>query len=149
MAWLALTINVVNPTSMGTGRTTIDMILNQAAAIFLHNKPATPSEPELSSIASSGVGLDNEKARAGETRLDVFSKGLERKDPVSIRVEGLSLSTSLSKFEWGISGITRCLRQEKIKKQLLKDVDLVFPTGELTAIIGGSGAGKVRTFRDF
>ncbi|KAK5799460.1 P-loop containing nucleoside triphosphate hydrolase protein [Linnemannia elongata] len=96
----------------------------------------------LSSLASSGVGLDNEKARAGETRLDVFSKGLERKDPVSIRVEGLSLSTSLSKFEGGISGITRCLRQEKIEKQLLKDVDLVFPTGELTAIIGGSGAGK-------
>ncbi|KAF9275258.1 hypothetical protein BGZ88_002444 [Linnemannia elongata] len=142
VAWLALTINVVNPTSMGTGRTTIDMFLNQAAAIFLHNKPATPSAPELSSIASSGVGFDNEKARSGQTRLDVFSKGLERKDPVSIRVEGLSLSTSLSKFEWGISGITRCLLQEKIEKQLLNDVDLVFPTGELTAIIGGSGAGK-------
>ncbi|KAG0316232.1 hypothetical protein BGZ99_007005 [Dissophora globulifera] len=145
VAWLALTVNVVNPTSMSTSRTAIDLFLGQAAAIFSCSKPTTPSGPELSScnsLSSSNVIVDIEKARLGETRLDVFSKTLERKDPVSIRVEGLSLSASLSKFDWSFLGTKRGHRQEKIDKQLLKDVDLVFLPGKLTAIIGGSGVGK-------
>lgn len=149
VAWLALTINIVNPISMGTHHKTIDQFLDQATAIFSRKRPATATEPKTSSEASSGVDLDIENTRLGETRIDVFSKGLMQKDPVSIRVEGLSLSVSLSKFEWGLLGIIKFLRQEKIEKQLLKDIDLVFPSGELTAILGGSGVGKVRMFRDF
>ncbi|KAG0371250.1 hypothetical protein BGZ54_008254 [Gamsiella multidivaricata] len=142
LAWLALTINVVNPTSMGTGPTLLDLFINQAAKMFSRKKPLAVPGPETGSIASSDASIDLDKARLGETRLDVFSKGLERKDPVTIRVEGLCLSVSLSKFEWSFAGMLKGLRWEKTEKQLLKDVDVVFPAGELTAILGGSGAGK-------
>ncbi|KAI8599654.1 P-loop containing nucleoside triphosphate hydrolase protein [Dissophora ornata] len=142
VAWLALTINVVNPTSMGHGPTLMDVFISWAASIFSRKKPAPTSDTEASSTASSDVNMDIEKARLGETRLDVFSKGLEQKDPVTIKVEGLSLYVSLSGFDWSFSGILRGLRGQKTEKQLLKDVDVVFPAGELTAILGGSGAGK-------
>lgn len=143
VAWIALTLIVVNPTTMGTGPTLMDLFIMQAAKLIPRKRQmSTVTDPETSSIASSEASLDLEKARMKETRLDVFSKGLERKDPVTIRVEGLSLSVSLSKFEWSFSGILRAIRRERTEKQLLKDVDVVFPAGELTAILGGSGAGK-------
>jgi len=122
----------------------MDVFINQAAKMFSRQKSEkTASVHESSSAASSSESLDIEKAAQMETRLDVFSKGLERKDPVTIRVEGLGMSVFLSKFEWSFSGILRYLRKETTERQLLKDVDVVFPAGELTAILGGSGAGKV------
>ncbi|KAF9963763.1 hypothetical protein BGZ65_012246, partial [Modicella reniformis] len=143
LAWVALTLIIVNPTTMGSGPTLMDVFITQAAKLLPRKKQlSTATDPETSSVVSSEVSNDLEKARMKETRLDMFSKGLERKDPVSIRVEGLSLSVSLSKFEWSFSGILRALRRERTEKQLLKDVDVVFPAGELTAILGGSGAGK-------
>ncbi|KAF9350487.1 hypothetical protein BGX34_001194, partial [Mortierella sp. NVP85] len=143
IAWIALTLIIVNPTTMGTGPTLMDLFIMQAAKLIPRKRQlSTVTDPETSSIVSSEASIDLEKARMKETRLDVFSKGLERKDPVTIRVEGLSLSVSLSKFEWSLSGILRALRRERTEKRLLKDVDVVFPAGELTAILGGSGAGK-------
>ncbi|KAF9917727.1 hypothetical protein BX616_000088 [Lobosporangium transversale] len=147
VAWIALTFIIVNPTSMGSGPTLADIFVNQFMKLFRKRENKTKSsvsgEQGNSTAVSSEISLDLEKeARLGETRLDVFSKGLERKDPVTIRVENLSLSVSLSKFEWSFKGIMRGLRRERTEKQLLKNVDVVFPAGELTAILGGSGAGK-------
>ncbi|KAI1317208.1 hypothetical protein EDD11_008900 [Mortierella claussenii] len=149
VAWLALTLNVVNPTSMGSGPTLADLFINQAKRMLSRKKKSASAdhsgdlEGKPSTVVSSKASVDLEKeAQLGETRLDVFSKGLEHKDPVTIRVEGLGLSVSLSRFEWSFAGIMRGLRRERTEKQLLKDVDVVFPAGELTAILGGSGAGK-------
>jgi ABC-type multidrug transport system fused ATPase/permease subunit len=147
LAWVALTVHIVNPTSMGSGPTLMDIFINQAKRMFSRPKKSTEaaatSVHESNSAATSAESLDIEKAGQMETRLDVFSKGLERKDPVTIRVEGLGMSVSLTKLEWNLSGLWRYIRQETTEKQLLRDVDVVFPAGELTAILGGSGAGKV------
>ncbi|KAG0304959.1 hypothetical protein BGZ98_004778 [Dissophora globulifera] len=143
VAWISLTLNPVNPTSMGGGPTLMDIFISWAQGLFSRKKkPAAIAGSDSSASTSSDLNLDLEKARMGETRLDVFSKGLERKDPVTIRVEGLGLSVKLSRFDWTPAGIWRGLSGEKMEKQLLRDVDVVFPAGELTAILGGSGAGK-------
>ncbi|KAF9586293.1 hypothetical protein BGW38_007304 [Lunasporangiospora selenospora] len=144
VAWVALTVHIVNPTNMGMGPTLMDLFINQAAKFF-HRKPHTvmsASADGIASAASSVESLDIEKARKGETRLEVFSRGLERKAPVTIRVEGLYLSVFLSLFKWTPNGIWQWIRGMKKEKQLLMNVDVVFPAGELTAILGGSGAGK-------
>ncbi|KAK3832123.1 MAG: P-loop containing nucleoside triphosphate hydrolase protein [Linnemannia elongata] len=109
IAWFALTVHIVNPTSMGSGPTLMDIFINQAVKMFSRKKKVTVRQSDSS--ASSDTSVDLEKAKLGETRLDVFSKGLDRRDP------------------------TR-------EKKLLREVDVVFPAGELTAILGGSGAGK-------
>ncbi|KAF8985629.1 hypothetical protein BGZ46_003029 [Entomortierella lignicola] len=140
VAWFLLTINVVNPTSMGSGPTFADVWINYIKRVFRRNPPAV-ANPKLTSFESEAT-IENEKAHLGETRLEMFSKGLKRNDPVTIRVEGLGLSIMLSKFEWSFAGVLSWLRREKTEKRLLKDVDVVFPAGELTAILGGSGAGK-------
>ncbi|KAG0258011.1 hypothetical protein BG011_003590 [Mortierella polycephala] len=142
LAWFVLTVHIVNPTTMGSGPTLMDLFINQAAKLFSKKKQSPALVRESSSAASSDASLDIEMARKEETRLDVFAKGLDRKDPVTIRVEGLSLSVYLSKFKWSFKGVTQAIRRQKTEKQLLKDVDVVFPAGQLTAILGGSGAGK-------
>ncbi|KAG0204964.1 hypothetical protein BGX28_003265 [Mortierella sp. GBA30] len=143
VAWFALTVNVVNPTTMGSGPTLMDVFISQAVRMFSFKKKGSAAVIRGSdSAASSKESLDLEMAQKGETRLDVFSKGLERRDPVTIRVEGLGLSVFLSKSEWSLNGFKKALRREQSEKRLLKEVDVVFPAGELTAILGGSGAGK-------
>ena len=70
------------------------------------------------SVASPlDIVLDIEKAHLRETPLDVFSRGLEKKDPVTIQAEGLSLSVLISQFKWSPSGIVQHLRNEKLEKQ--------------------------------
>ncbi|KAF9435714.1 hypothetical protein BGZ76_005679 [Entomortierella beljakovae] len=140
VAWIFLVVNVVNPTSMGSGPTLADIFINQFKKTFMRQNSVVVSERENDSHISMD-SIENEKA--GQTRLELFSQGLEKKDPVTIRVEGLSLSVLLSrKCEWSFSGLLNWFHRKKVEKQLLKDVDVVFPAGELTAILGGSGAGK-------
>ncbi|KAF9394137.1 hypothetical protein BGX21_010470 [Mortierella sp. AD011] len=141
VAWIALTVNVVNPTSMGAGPTLADIFISYFKDIFMGKKLVAATGPKFTS-SDSGASTDDEKTTLEETRLDMYSKGLQRKESVTIRVEGLSLSVFLSKFEWSFTGILSWLRREKTEKRLLEDVDVVFPAGELTAILGGSGAGK-------
>ncbi|KAG0349768.1 hypothetical protein BG005_010705 [Podila minutissima] len=140
-AWVALSANIVNPTIMGASPTLLDILINQGVKLF-SCRQAIVTSVRRTFAALPDDSLDIEKAHLKETRLDVFSRGLERKDPVTIRVEGLSLYVFISRFSWSVSGITKYLRNEKREKQLLKDVDVIFPAGELTAILGGSGAGK-------
>ncbi|KAG0196351.1 hypothetical protein BGX28_010261, partial [Mortierella sp. GBA30] len=142
VAWFALTVNVVNPTTMGHEPTLMDVFIMQAASIFSFKKRSAAEIRGSDSLASSKESLDLGIVQKGETRLDVFSKGLEQRNPVTIRVEGLGLSVSLNKFEWSLKGFMEAFHRGKTEKQLLKDVDAVFPAGELTAILGGSGAGK-------
>ncbi|KAG0031880.1 hypothetical protein BGZ81_000393 [Podila clonocystis] len=141
-AWIALSANIVNPTVMGASPTLLDILINQAVKIFSCQKVIVTSVRRTFAAASPDVSSDIEKVHLKETRLDVFSRGLERKDPVTIRVNALSLSVFISQFSWSLKGVTKYLRNEKREKQLLKGVDVVFPAGELTAILGGSGAGK-------
>lgn len=142
IAWFALTVHIVNPTSMGSGPTLMDIFINQAVKMFSRKKKVVVRQSDSS--ASSDTSVDLEKAKMGETRLDVFSKGLDRRDPVTIRVEALSLSVFLSTSEWSFRGFLSALKKETREKKLLREVDVVFPAGELTAILGGSGAGKVK-----
>ncbi|KFH73647.1 hypothetical protein MVEG_00861 [Podila verticillata NRRL 6337] len=141
IAWTALSVRIVNPTTMDSGKTSLDVLIGKAMKLIIRRKLIETSIQGNSST-SSDVSWDIEKARMKETRLDVFSRGLEQKDPVTIRVEGLSLSIFLSQFSWSLSGFVKYLRNETQERQLLKEVDVVFPAGELTAILGGSGAGK-------
>ncbi|KAK3838142.1 MAG: P-loop containing nucleoside triphosphate hydrolase protein [Linnemannia gamsii] len=140
LAWVALTVHIVNPTSMGSGPTLMDIFINQAVKMFSRKKQIVIRQTE--SASSSDASLDLEKAKLEETRLDVFSKGLDKRDPVTIRVEALSLSVAVSTSDWSFRGFLRALKKEVSEKQLLREVDVVFPAGELTAILGGSGAGK-------
>lgn len=142
IAWIALSVRIVNPTTMGSDKTSLDVFIGKAMKLITRRKSTETSVHGYSST-SFDVSWDIEKAQMEETRLDVFIRGLEQKDPVTIRVEGLSLSVSLSQFSWSFSGFFKYLRNEKQEKQLLKEIDVVFPAGELTAILGGSGAGKV------
>ncbi|KAF9922406.1 hypothetical protein FBU30_007461 [Linnemannia zychae] len=140
VGWIALTVNIVNPTSMGSGPTLMDIFINQAVKIFSRHKEPVVCQPD--SNVSSTATIDLEKAKLEETRLDVFAKGLDRKDPVTIRVEALSLSVMLSTADWSFRGFLSALKRETKEKKLLREVDVVFPAGALTAILGGSGAGK-------
>ncbi|KAG0299027.1 hypothetical protein BGZ96_000030 [Linnemannia gamsii] len=140
IAWFALTVHIVNPTSMGSGPTLMDIFINQAVKMFSRKKKVIVLQSDSSS--SSDTSVDLEEAKMGETRLDVFSKGLDRREPVTIRVEALSLSVFLSASEWSFRGFLSALKKETREKKLLREVDVVFPAGELTAILGGSGAGK-------
>jgi ABC-type multidrug transport system fused ATPase/permease subunit len=110
--------------------------LAQTSKIFSRRKPVIVAE------TSSNVGYD--ASGVEETRLNIYADGLEQRDPVTIRVEGLSLSVSLRRFQWSLKGILGLFRREHEEKYMLKDVDAVFPAGELTVILGGSGAGKVK-----
>ncbi|KAG0023705.1 hypothetical protein BGZ82_010672, partial [Podila clonocystis] len=142
VAWISLSVNIVNPTTMDSGATSMDVIINQLMTFNARRKPGETSIQVKPYAASSNIRLDIEATQMKETRLDMFSRGLKRKDPVTIRIEGLSLSLFLSQFSWSFSGFVNYLRNEKREKLLLTDVDVVFPAGELTAILGGSGAGK-------
>src|SRR5690606_6985304 len=130
------------------------IFINQAKRLF-SRKPKSNSNKNKNSNnnndnsdekgVSSGSSIvinELEITHQNETRLDVFAKGLDKKDPVTIKVEGLYLFVYLSKFSWTWSGIKSWIKREKQEKLLLKDVDVVFPEGQLTAILGGSGAGK-------
>ncbi|KAI8353411.1 P-loop containing nucleoside triphosphate hydrolase protein [Mortierella sp. GBAus27b] len=110
LSWLALTLNI----------------------IFSRRKPVI--------VADTSSSLGHDASGVEETRLNIYADGLEQKDPVTIRVENLSLSVSLRRFQWSLKGILGLFRREE--KQMLKDVDAIFPAGELTVILGGSGAGK-------
>jgi ABC-type glutathione transport system ATPase component len=81
-----------------------------------------------------------ERSLLKKKRLDMLANGLEQRDPVTIRVKGFSLSVPLHNFEWSFPGL---LKRFRSVKQILKDVDAISPAGELTAILGGSGSGKV------
>ncbi|KAF9973403.1 hypothetical protein BGZ73_003343 [Actinomortierella ambigua] len=150
LGWVALTVHPVNPTSMGAGPTLMDYMIDFAIRLVVRRPKQAPKaisshtgvDDPLSSSASSIKSDDYEMGTKGETRLDIFARGLEKRAPVTIRVEGLGLSVFLSKFSWTPTGIWNALRGQKKEKQLLKDVDVVFPAGQLTAILGGSGAGK-------
>ncbi|KAF9159252.1 hypothetical protein DFQ26_006751 [Actinomortierella ambigua] len=153
LGWVALTVHPVNPTSMGAGPTLMDYMIDFVVRLVIRRPKQAPKvvsshagteegEGPLSSSASSIKSDEYEMGTKGETRLDIFARGLEKRPPVTIRVEGLGLSVFLSTFKWTFAGIWSALRGQKTEKQLLKDVDVVFPAGQLTAILGGSGAGK-------
>ncbi|KAG0303207.1 hypothetical protein BGZ99_002740, partial [Dissophora globulifera] len=142
LAYMALKFNVVNPTRASAGATIADVFVIQVAKALSGIWHALTLKRSLSNVISPSASAQSEKASILETRLEIFLKGLDQKDPITIRVQGLCLSVSLSTFEWSLSGILRGLKRERVEKQLLKDVDVVFPAGELTAILGGSGAGK-------
>ncbi|KAF9416855.1 hypothetical protein BGZ94_010107 [Podila epigama] len=89
----------------------------------------------------------------GNSRVDMFSQGLVTRDPVTIRIENLSVSMKSS--QWKVK--QRELPQEDQRRQctslpsithevvtrtLLQEIDFVIPPGQLTAIMGGSGSGK-------
>ncbi|KAF9272699.1 hypothetical protein BGZ68_002156 [Mortierella alpina] len=79
------------------------------------------------------------------TRIEVFGDGLTQREPVTIRVEQLSLiveeeAKGLSRFK----RLQQLLQGQtsRIQKSLLQDIDAVIPPAQLTAILGGSGSGK-------
>jgi ABC-type multidrug transport system fused ATPase/permease subunit len=141
VAWFALTVHVVNPTSMRSGPTILEVCIKQAVKIFTHKKHIPADQAGRSARSDSSANLD--KTRLEETRLDVFSRGLDRKNPVTIRVEAMSLSVFVPTSEWSFRGFLSSLKKEMREKKVLKEIDVIFPAGELTAILGGSGAGKV------
>ncbi|KAF9434995.1 hypothetical protein BGZ76_007082 [Entomortierella beljakovae] len=140
VAWFALTIKVIDPASIGKS-STLNQFMNQVATKILSLMPKDISGLR-SSYSSRRITHNSNEASMNETHVEIFSNGLGRKDPVAIRVEGLSLSMPLSNFEWSVSGIRKLLQRDRTEKHMLKDVHAVFPSGEMTAILGESGAGK-------
>ncbi|KAF9958524.1 hypothetical protein BGZ65_001367 [Modicella reniformis] len=138
VAWLALTVKEFNPTYTTSGPTLMDVALNRVAMIFSRKRATAVAE---STLVTSATAFGNDSIKVEEIRLDMFAKGLERRDPVTIRVEGLCLSVSMP-TKWKFSSMLKNFGRIWNEKELLKDVDAVFPAGELTAILGGSGAGK-------
>ncbi|KAG0293756.1 hypothetical protein BGZ96_002339 [Linnemannia gamsii] len=135
VAWLALTVHIVKPKSVGSGPTFLDFFIKQAVNMVSCTKRATTGQADLS--------VNFEKTKLEETRLDVFSRGLDRRNnPITIRVEALSLSVFVPTSERGFRGFLNSLKKETRERKILHEVDVVFPAGELTAILGGSGAGK-------
>ncbi|KAK3824747.1 MAG: P-loop containing nucleoside triphosphate hydrolase protein [Benniella sp.] len=132
------TVKCSRSTDMSNGPTMMDVFLLQASKMFSRKRTVIVAEPSTDVSVSA---LGHETVAIEETRLDMFSNGLEQRDPVTIRVEGLSLSVPLHNFEWSFPSLLKRFRERPVK-QILKDVDAIFPAGELTAILGGSGSGK-------
>ncbi|KAG0230494.1 hypothetical protein BGW42_000915 [Actinomortierella wolfii] len=122
-----------------------------ALAEFDTNSPvdATASEKARAVAASSSSSED------GATRIDMYNQRLDAREPVEIRVDGLQLSAE--SYQWQIfprhqeNGgqhrskgffFARWIQRQKKTKRLLQGITATFPSGELTAILGGSGAGK-------
>ncbi|KAG0254798.1 hypothetical protein DFQ27_006616 [Actinomortierella ambigua] len=77
------------------------------------------------------------------SRLVSYRQMLQQRDPVRIRIENLTITAR--KTKWACDPQVAKFggwRRHVVEKRILDDVSLNFPTGELTAIIGASGAGK-------
>ncbi|KAF9968990.1 ATP-binding cassette sub- G member 5, partial [Actinomortierella ambigua] len=93
---------------------------------------------------------DIEDEKYEETRIHMYGKTLAQCDPVEIRVDKVSLSSSVKATQDEVKYrglLPRCIAscfQPAIRSQrhILKEIDLRFVPGELTAILGASGAGK-------
>ncbi|KAF9979083.1 hypothetical protein BGZ73_006320 [Actinomortierella ambigua] len=88
------------------------------------------------------------------TRIHIYEQGLARCDPVEIRADRLSLTLTTRRRIWRAAqrpedkdvgmqwSSCQLWRTVETKNTLLKDLNLKFAPGQLTAIIGSSGAGK-------
>ncbi|KAF9564211.1 hypothetical protein EC968_004605 [Mortierella alpina] len=95
--------------------------------------------------STEGGSMESLDGNEGHTRVDVFGNGLTQRQPVTIRVEKLSLAVEeraqrrsrRERFRHLFSG-----QRSRIQKPLLQNIDAIIPPAQLTAILGGSGSGK-------
>ncbi|KAG0090811.1 hypothetical protein BGZ92_002152 [Podila epicladia] len=77
------------------------------------------------------------------SRLTNYGRMLLQVEPVLVCVDNLSLTSATWKWIYDPHGtLLHRWKKREVKRSILNEVSLTFPPGELTAILGASGAGK-------
>ncbi|KAG0026003.1 hypothetical protein BGZ81_006694 [Podila clonocystis] len=153
LSWLILWSKPLNRIKAATDKSPVDTVAGAITGLFYSKKAVKEDARAGDSGQGSQVGddlgqtdtmLEPEFGVAREsTRVEIFGQGLSPRDPVTIRIEGLSLR--VTSIRWKLKkawGAVPLLKRETVTKELLKEIDFEIQTGQLTAIMGGSGAGK-------
>ncbi|KAG0025112.1 hypothetical protein BGZ82_010207 [Podila clonocystis] len=153
LSWLILWSKPLNRTKAATVKSPVDIVIGAITGLFYSKKAVKEDAGAGDSGQRSQVGddlgqtntmLEPEFGVAREsTRVEIFGQALSPRDPVTIRIEGLSLKVTNTRWKlkkaWGVVPF---LKRETVTKELLREIDFEIPAGQLTAIMGGSGAGK-------
>ncbi|KAG0245030.1 hypothetical protein BGW41_004287 [Actinomortierella wolfii] len=138
--------------------------VNENATVDPHSSPQ--DAPQIDWINGAAIQQEQQQIssqppleRKEMTRIHIYGQGLTRCDRVEIRVDRVSLTATTRQRVWmtrrhcgsemGNEGNTkwrkslfRLWQTVEHTSTLLKDIEVTFPSGELTAILGTSGAGK-------
>ncbi|KAG0248707.1 hypothetical protein DFQ27_000683, partial [Actinomortierella ambigua] len=120
--------------------------------------PASPDSIHLDQVSpideQQQQQHDSSATKKEATRIHIYEQGLTRCDPIEVRVDQMSLISATHQRVWRLAhrqegeGEGRSWSWYQLWKTvestttILKDLDLSFPPGQLTAIMGSSGAGK-------
>ncbi|KAG0091770.1 hypothetical protein BGZ93_008677 [Podila epicladia] len=153
LSWLILWSKPLNRTKAAADQSPFDYVTGAIVGLFYSKKAAEEGARRGDSGQDSQVGGENLGQTATmlepepgvvreSTRVEIFGQGLSPRDPVTIRIEGLSLGVTSTRWKLKPRGVVPLLKREMVTKELLKEIDFEIPAGQLTAIMGGSGAGK-------
>ena len=148
LAWLFLTCINPNGTKRVLDISPVERLFRFQTKFFINWEASDRAKASRGKDAKadedrSKEGLDGTE---GHTRVDIFGDGLTQRQPVTIRVEKLSLV--VEERAKGLSASERLQQlfhgqRPRAQKPLLQSIDAVIPPAQLTAILGGSGSGKV------
>lgn len=78
-----------------------------------------------------------------EQNQDINHLSFRAVEPVNVEVRNLSITVDVRPSVSSLSTLMSLLKGAKETRTILDDINAVMPAGELMAIIGGSGSGKV------
>jgi ABC-type multidrug transport system fused ATPase/permease subunit len=138
LAWLVLTIFPKKDTFAVSRKSPFEKMFLPLTRLFV-SKGA--EEPIGKTTRNQGAGnKESFGIEAEGVRIDISGHGHEQLSlvPVTVRVEKLSLSLVEQAGSSSSEGERR--------KILLDNIDIIIPPAKLTAILGGSGSGKVTPY---
>lgn len=156
LSWLILRSKPVNRTKAVADKSPFDYLTGGITSLFFSKKAVKEEaggggdeqgeQEDDEDLGQTATMQEPEFGIAREsTRVEIFAQGLSPRNPVAIRIENLSLRATSTRWKLDTQKMIPMLKREKVTKELLKDIDFEIPAGQLTAIMGGSGAGKVKS----
>jgi len=145
-AWFFLSVINPNRTRRMPDVSPLEFLFRLFSGLFISWKTvdrAKDGKGKEAKVDEDGI-KDGLHGAEGHTRVEIFENGLSQRQPVMIKVEKLSMVVG----ERGLSRRERlrqllCGQRSQTQKPLLQSIDAVMPPAQLTAILGGSGSGKV------